>query len=115
MNVRLSTAWAAEARADGSTRQTPLLQALKDNNADVLNGLKREWLIVGVFESMERAMAHNRELKAEFKRWREREKKQEDEHVLHEDTEAGDAVPEAGRHGDVRELRDGEAYHMRHA
>lgn len=72
MNVSLSTAWAAEARADGATRQTLLLDALRMNNLNVMSGELRPWCIVGVFATMEEAMAHNRELKRAVNRRRKR-------------------------------------------
>lgn len=76
MNVSLSTAWAAEARADGATRQTLLLDALRMNNLHVMNGELRPWQVVGVFPTMEDAQAHNRELKRAAGRRRDREEEE---------------------------------------
>jgi hypothetical protein len=36
MTLTLETAWAAEARTDGATRQTPLLDALPMHNLPLL-------------------------------------------------------------------------------
>lgn len=67
MNVTLETAWAAEARADGATRQTPLLDALRMNNLTLLSGEARAWQIVAVLPTMEAAAGHNREFKRAWK------------------------------------------------
>jgi hypothetical protein len=67
MNLTLETAWAAEARTDGATRQTPLLDALRMNNLTLLGCEARTWQIVAVLPTMEAAMSHNLDFKRAWK------------------------------------------------
>lgn len=72
MTIERHSAWAALARADGATRQLPLMDALRSANMAALEGTAWGWMVVNVAPTMEEAAAHNRELKRRIKTRMER-------------------------------------------